>query len=96
MAEVIVIPEGFVFLSLVGFVEMATAGFLASFGIEDHQFGKLEEIGHASSPFQALVEIIRFLRGPVRFPRIRCEVPGSSLLPWRVLHCCGTYRNSPT
>ena len=57
MTEVVVIPQGFVLFGLKAFVEMAAAGFPPCQRIDDHELSEFQKIGHASGPFEALVQI---------------------------------------
>ena len=48
---------------------MAAAGFVALQGIDAHQLGQFEEVGHAAGLFQALVQILR-TAGNVHVPPV--------------------------
>ena len=57
MAEIFVIPFGFIFLCLVRLVEVAPAGFSPGQRINDHHFPEFKEIGHAAGSLEALVKV---------------------------------------
>src|SRR5688572_353445 len=62
MAEVFVIALRLAFGSLILLTEMAAARFATFERIACQQFAKFEEVGHASSVLQILIEIALFAR----------------------------------
>ena len=55
IAVVLIVAESFAIGRLVFLAEVAASGFVALQGIQAHQLGELEEVGHAAGLFERLV-----------------------------------------
>src|SRR5947209_10465161 len=66
---------------------MPAAGLVPLVCVDDHQFGELEVVGHAASPFERLIDIIRGAADQYVAPVVLTQLADLALCELQALRC---------